>query len=229
MVRIGALIHNIKEVFIMSPKQEFYKIQAEEIIKKIKMRGMNGIYCRSKEDAKKCVLDMIEDGASVAWGGSESLKETGILDAVMADKERLDVIDRCTYVTDEQKRELKGKIAMCDYFLMSTNAITLDGELVNIDGAGSRLSYLIYGPEKVIIVAGMNKVSTDVEDAVKRVRNIASPPNAIRLSCDTPCAKYGRCMNCISDDSICCQVVVTRRSRIINRINVILVGEELGY
>ena len=221
MVRIGALIHNIKEVFIMSPKQEFYKIQAEEIIKKLKMRGMNGIYCRSKEDAKKYVLDMIEDGASVAWGGSESLKETGILDAVMADKERL--------VTDEQKRELKGKIAMCDYFLMSTNAITLDGELVNIDGAGSRLSYLIYGPEKVIIVAGMNKVSTDVEDAVKRVRNIASPPNAIRLSCDTPCAKYGRCMNCISDDSICCQVVVTRRSRIINRINVILVGEELGY
>ncbi len=213
----------------MSPKQEAYKIQAEGIIKKLRMRGMNGVYCQTKEDAKKCVLDMLEDGASVAWGGSESIKETGILDAVMADNGRLDVIDRSTYVTDEQKRELKGKIAMCDYFLMSTNAITLDGELVNIDGAGSRLSYLIYGPEKVIIVAGMNKVAFDVEDAVKRVQNIASPPNAIRLLCDTPCAEYGRCMNCISESSICCQVVVTRRSRIIDRINVILVGEELGY
>lgn len=213
----------------MSPKQEAYKIQAEGIIKKLRKRGMNGVYCQTKEDAKKCVLDMLEDGASVAWGGSESIKETGILDAVMADNGRLDVIDRSTYVTDEQKRELKGRIAMCDYFLMSTNAITLDGELVNIDGAGSRLSYLIYGPEKVIIVAGMNKVAFDVEDAVKRVQNIASPPNAIRLSCDTPCAEYGRCMNCISESSICCQVVVTRRSRIIDRINVILVGEELGY
>lgn len=213
----------------MTPKQEAYKIQAEGIIKKLRMRGMNGVYCQTKEDAKKCVLDMLEDGASVAWGGSESIKETGILDAVMVDNGRLDVIDRSTYVTDEQKRELKGRIAMCDYFLMSTNAITLDGELVNIDGAGSRLSYLIYGPEKVIIVAGMNKVAFDVEDAVKRVQNIASPPNAIRLSCDTPCAEYGRCMNCISESSICCQVVVTRRSRIIDRINVILVGEELGY
>ncbi len=213
----------------MSAKHKAYEIQAEGIIKKLRTRGMNGIYCGTKEEARQYVLDMLENGASIAWGGSESLKETGILDAIMADSGRLDVIDRSTYVTDEQKRMLKGKIAMCDYFLMSTNAITLDGELVNIDGAGSRLSYLIYGPEKVIIVAGMNKVATDVEDAVKRVQNIASPPNAIRLSLDTPCAEYGRCMNCVSESSICCQVVVTRRSRITGRINVILVGEELGY
>ena len=199
-----------------SPKKTFYKTQAEGIIKKLAMRNMNGYYCESSEDAKKLVMDMIEDGASVAWGGSETIKETGIIDAVKARKDSLKVIAREDYVTDSQKRELKGLIATCDYFLMSTNAITLDGELVNIDGAGSRLSYLIYGPEKVIIVAGMNKTAADVKEAVS-------------LNCNTPCAKTGRCMDCLSEDCICCQVVVTRKSRLSDRIHVILVGEELGY
>lgn len=212
-----------------SPKKTFYKTQAEGIIKKLAMRNMNGYYCESSEDAKKLVMDMIEDGASVAWGGSETIKETGIIDAVKARKDSLKVIAREDYVTDAKKRELKGLIATCDYFLMSTNAITLDGELVNIDGAGSRLSYLIYGPEKVIIVAGMNKTAADVKEAVSRVQNIASPPNAVRLNCNTPCAKTGRCMDCLSEDCICCQVVVTRKSRLSDRIHVILVGEELGY
>lgn len=210
------------------PKKIFYKTQAEEIIKKLAMRNMNGYYCESADEAKKLVMDMIAEGASVAWGGSETIKETGIIDAVKA-KDSIKVIAREEYVTDEQKRTLKGLIATCDYFLMSSNAITLDGELVNIDGAGSRLSYLIYGPEKVIIVAGMNKIATDVKEALSRVRNIASPPNAIRLGCNTPCAKTGKCMDCLSEDCICCQVVVTRKSRLSDRIHVILVGEELGY
>lgn len=210
------------------PKKIFYKTQAEEIIKKLAMRNMNGYYCESADEAKKLVMDMIAEGASVAWGGSETIKETGIIDAVKA-KDSIKVIAREEYVTDEQKRTLKGLIATCDYFLMSSNAITLDGELVNIDGAGSRLSYLIYGPEKVIIVAGMNKIAADVKEALSRVRNIASPPNAIRLGCNTPCAKTGKCMDCLSEDCICCQVVVTRKSRLSDRIHVILLGEELGY
>lgn len=213
----------------MTPKKYFYKIQANTIIEQFKKRGINGYYCADKNEAKKLVLDMIKEGASVAWGGSESIKETGILDALIEKKESYDIIDRSKYVTDEQKRELKGKVAMCDYFLMSSNAITLDGELVNIDGAGSRLSYLIYGPEKVIIVAGMNKVVKNVEEGISRVQNIASPPNTLRLNCKTPCAKLGMCMDCLSDDCICCQVVVTRKSRLSDRIHVILVGEELGF
>ncbi len=213
----------------MTPKKQTYRLQAENLIKKFELRGIKGYYCDNSEEAKELVMGMFEDGASIAWGGSATLKETGILDAINENKSRLDVIDRAEYVTDEQKRELKGKIAMCDYFLMSSNAITLDGELVNIDGAGSRLSYLIYGPENVIIVAGMNKLSTDVDEAINRVHNIASPPNTIRLGCNTPCAKTGRCAGCISEESICCQVVVTRRSRIIDRIRVVLVGEELGF
>ncbi|MBE5937117.1 MAG: lactate utilization protein [Lachnospiraceae bacterium] len=212
----------------MMPKKEFYKKQAATIISQFALRGIEGHYCRNANEAKELALSMMEDGASVAWGGSESIKEIGLLDAVKS-SDRLEVIDRADYKTPEQQRELKGKIAMSDYFLMSSNAITLDGQLVNIDGAGSRLSYLIYGPENVIVIAGMNKVAATVEDAIHRVQNIASPPNTMRLGCDTPCAKTGKCGNCISDATICCQVVITRRSRINNRIKVILVGEELGF
>lgn len=212
----------------MTPKQEFYSRQAKQIIDKFELRGIKGYYCESGSEAKKLALKLFDTGASIAWGGSESLKEIGLLDAVKQ-SDKLNVIDRDQYKTPEQKRELKGKIATCDYFLMSSNAITLDGELVNIDGNGSRLAYLIYGPENVIIVAGMNKIAANVDEAINRVHNIASPPNAIRLGCKTPCAKTGRCADCIAKESICCQVVITRRSREIDRIKVILVGEDLGY
>ena len=115
-----------------------------------------------------------------------------------------------------------------DTFLMSTNAITLDGELINIDKRGNRICYLIYGPKQVIIVAGMNKVVSSVEDGIKRVRNFATPPNAVRLNMNTPCSKTGRCADCVND-SLCAQVLVTRTSCVPSRIKVILVGEELGY
>ena len=112
---------------------------------------------------------------------------------------------------------------------MSSNAITLDGQLVNIDGLGNRVASLIHGPKNVVIVAGMNKVVKDVDTAIDRVHNEAAPPNAVRLGLDTPCAKYGYCCNCLSPDCICCETVITRKSRIAGRIKVILVGETLGY
>ena len=112
---------------------------------------------------------------------------------------------------------------------MSTNAITLDGELINIDGRGNRVAALIYGPEQVIIIAGMNKVATDEAAGLARARNMAAPPNCVRLNKKTPCAVTGRCGDCYGEESICSQIVVTRRSSQKNRIKVILVGEELGY
>ena len=134
-----------------------------------------------------------------------------------------------TAQTPEAVKEMKAKMINADYFLMSTNAITLDGELVNIDGTANRVNYLCYGPENVLIIAGMNKVSTNVEEGINRVKNIASPPNTLRLKKDTPCAKTGRCTDCLSPDCICSQTVITRRSSVKGRIKVILVGEELGF
>ena len=112
---------------------------------------------------------------------------------------------------------------------MSTNAITLDGELINIDGNGNRVAALIYGPDQVIIVAGLNKVTANVEDGIRRVRNCATPPNCIRLNKKTPCATTGRCADCLSPEGICNQIVITRRSGNPDRIKVILIGESLGY
>ena len=153
--------------------------------------------------------------------------QNGIKEAV--EEAGHDLLRREKYVTPEEKAECFAKQTLSDVYLMSTNAITLDGELVNIDGFANRVSFLCYGPENVLVVAGMNKVVTDVETGMKRVRDIASPPNAVRLNKNTPCAKNGRCGDCYTEDCICSQIVVTRRSGVKGRIKVILVGEDLGY
>lgn len=204
-----------------------YELTATHVIKNLKKRGMEGFYCETKEDALEKALSLISEGDSVAWGGSVTLDETGIRKALIEGP--YDTIIRENAKTDEERKALKARIATCDAFFMGSNAVTLDGELVNIDGAGSRLSYLIYGPEKVIVVAGMNKVVKDVDEAKKRIRVHACPPNGVRLNLETPCAKTGVCAECFSPQCMCASIVETRFSRFAGRINVILVGETLGF
>lgn len=211
----------------MTPKQTFYENQAKSIIHKLEARKMEGYYCPDKESAKAKVLEMIGPNKKVVtYGGSMSLDEIGVKEAV--EEAGHDLLRREKYVTPEEKRECFAKQTLADVFMMSTNAITLDGELVNIDGSGNRVACLSFGPNEVIVVAGMNKVVSNVEEGIARSRNFAAPPNTLRLGCDTPCAKIGQCGNCLND-TICCQIVVTRASRVPGRIKVILVGEELGY
>lgn len=210
-----------------NPKETFYANQAASIIKRLNARKMEGYYCKDVEEAKTKLLELIGSSKkSVGYGGSMTLDENGFKDSVTGAGHEL--IIRENYKTDDETKELKAKLSTADVFLMSTNAITLDGELINIDGRGNRVSYMIYGPDSVIIVAGMNKVVSNVEDGIRRVRNVATPPNCNRLNCNTPCATTGKCGDCLPN-SICCQVVVTRASLIPNRIKVILVGETLGY
>lgn len=210
-----------------TPKEIFFQNQAATIIKQLNKRKMEGYYCATIEEAKAKMLELIgSEKKSVGYGGSMTLDENGFKDTVTNAGHEL--ILRENYKTDEEVKELKAKLTNADFFLMSTNAITLDGELINIDGRGNRVSYLIYGPDNVIVIAGMNKVVSNVEDGIRRVRNVATPPNCNRLDCKTPCAATGKCGECFGD-TICCQFVVTRSSRIENRIKVILVGQELGY
>lgn len=210
-----------------TPKETFYENQAATIIKKLNMRKMEGYYCKNVEEAKAKMLELLgNEKKTVGYGGSMTLDENGFKDSVTAAGHEL--IIRENYKTPEEEKELKSKLTNADFFLMSTNAITLDGELVNIDGRGNRVSYLIYGPDNVIVIAGMNKVVSTVEDGYRRIRNIATPPNCNRLDCKTPCATTGKCGECFTD-SICCEFVTTRMSRVPNRIKVILVGETLGY
>lgn len=211
----------------MNAKEQYYENAAGTIIKNLEKRQMEGYYCRTSEEAVKKALELMPAGSSVGWGGSMTLTESGLMDAVKAGDYVIN--DRETAKTREEQKEMYAKILNSDFFLMSTNAITLDGQLVNIDGRGNRVSFLCYGPEQVLIVAGMNKVEADVDSAMKRVKNAASPKNTVRLNKKTPCAVTGTCGDCLSPDCICAQTVVTRFSIVPGRIKVILVGEELGY
>ncbi len=203
----------------MEPKKEAKALMAKAVIEKLKSRNMAGFYFETADEAVKAILEMMEKGSKVANGGSMSIVESGLMDAVKSGD--YNYVDRMQVPYKE--------VVDADYYLMSTNAITIDGELVNIDGAGNRVACLIHGPKNVIILAGMNKICSTLEDAHNRVRNIATPANTIRLNKNTPCAQIGHCSNCLSADCICNQIVITRRSMIPERIKVFLVGEELGY
>lgn len=212
----------------MNPKQTFYQTQAETIIKNLEKRRMEGYYCATKEDAVKTAMSLTAAGTTASFGGSMTLSETGILEAL---KNRTDIclIDRSLAKTPQEIKQAYRDSFSADTYFMSTNAITLDGHLVNVDGNGNRVAALIYGPDQVVVVTGMNKVTPTVEDAIRRVNHLAAPPNCIRLNKKTPCAATGKCAGCLGDDCICSQTVITRRSGIIGRIKVLLVGQELGY
>lgn len=211
----------------MTPKQISYRNTANGMIEKMAVRGMDGYYCDTREEACAKALELMQEGASVSFGGSMTLNEIGLLDAIR--QGNYEVIDRADAKTPEERRAIYGRIVTADYFLMSTNAITLNGELINIDGFGNRVACLCCGPENVIVVAGMNKVTSTVEEGINRAKNIAAPPNAVRLSRPTPCTQIGRCAECQMEGCICAQTVITRRSLTPHRIKVILVGEELGF
>ena len=208
-------------------KQKYYQNVANTIIQNLSKRQMEGYYCSDRICALQKALELIPKGASISWGGSVTLIETGLIDSIQNGDYRIINRDKVTDLTEQRK--MYGEICCSDFFLMSTNAITLDGELINIDGRGNRLAFLCFGPQNVLILAGMNKVVSDIESGFKRVRDIASSPNAIRLNRKTPCAITGKCGDCYSPDCMCGQFVITRRSGIPNRIKVILIGEELGY
>lgn len=211
----------------MTPVQTAWKLQAELMIKNLQKRQMEGYYAATKEEAVSIALSLMPEGSSVGWGGSVTLTECGLMDALKTAP--LQVIDRAQAVTPEEKDQMNARLITADTFLMSTNAITMDGELFNIDGHGSRLAFLIYGPKQVLVLCGMNKVVSSLEAAQERARLNACPPNCIRLNKKTPCAVTGRCGDCYGSDCICSQFVTTRRSSVPGRIKVILIGESLGF
>ncbi len=211
----------------MSHKQTALSIQAEPIIKNLEKRNMEGYYFASAAACTEAILSTLPKGSVIGWGGSESIKECGLLEEIQ--KGGYELLDRSLARTPEESRQIYAKTVLADYYLMSTNAITLGGELINIDGNGNRVACLIQGPSHVIIIAGMNKVVSDVPGGVARVRNMASPANAIRLNRNLPCAASGVCHDCLSPECFCNQIVVTRRSMHPGRIKIYLVGEELGY
>ena len=200
------------------------ELLAQKVIKGLESRNMTGYYTASKEEALKKALSLIPEYSTVTMGGAMSAHEIGLVDALKSGNYHF--IDR-DQATDKRAAMLAAYDA--DVFLSSVNAMTDDGILVNIDGNSNRVSAICQGPKQVLFIVGMNKVCGDLDSAMKRARNVAAPTNAQRFGLSTPCAKTGKCMDCKSPDTICCQFLITRFSRHTGRIHVILVNDSLGF
>ena len=196
---------------------------AQTVIRGLQSRIMSGYYAANKEEAKKQALELIPEGSRIAMGGCMSAHEIGLIEALEA--------GNYNYIDRSKLDARAGLMAAydADVFLSSANAITSDGIMVNIDGNSNRVSCIAQGPRKVVFIVGLNKVCDDLDGAMKRARNVAAPCNAQRFDIKTPCRETGKCFDCKSPDTICCQFLITRYSRHTDRIHVILVNENLGF
>ena len=210
-----------------TPQEERNKRLAEQIIKHLNRRNMEAFYCPTGEEAVKKVSELIEDGSTVTWGGSMTVRNLGIPNALRS-RGTLEVLDRDTVEAPEDVQNIYLRAFTSDVYLTSANAISEDGVIVNIDGNGNRVAAITWGPKKVIFVIGLNKVAQTVEAALARARSTASPVNAARFDIKTPCQVDGTCHTCSSPESICNHVHFLRNSPR-GRHSVVLVGEDLGY
>ena len=198
------------------------------MISNLKKRGFEADYVPDRQAALRAIAPYLTKGNTVSCGGSITLTEIGFNTAV----KEADCIflDRTIAKTQEEKDAVYSKVAVCDYYFMSTNAITTDGLLVNIDGTGNRVASTLYGHKQLYLVAGVNKIAENYDKALWRARNIASPKNAQRLHKNTPCAlKADKCYDCKSPERICCGLVVLWEPMHTTQTEVVLIGEELGY
>lgn len=215
------------------------KNRIEKTMENLKKNKMQPYYCETKDEACELVKTLINKGDVISSGGSVTLKQTGVYDVITSSD--YNYLDRSAEgITREQIEEVYRKTFCADTFFTSTNAVTENGELYNVDGNSNRVAAILYGPKSVIVVCGYNKIVKNIDEAVKRVKTCAAPPNTVRLSCDTYCAKTGHCVSleqenselchgCHSDQRICCNFVICAQQRHLNRIKVIIIGEEYGY
>ncbi|MCH5307148.1 MAG: lactate utilization protein [Prevotella sp.] len=212
----------------MTPIEKRNQQLGTRMVKNLERRHFTAFYCATAKEAASKVSELIPDGASVTWGGTMTVRDMNIPE-MLRNRGNLNVWDRDSVESDEEKQQMYLRAFSADYYLSSANAISEDGVLVNIDGNGNRVAAITWGPKHVIFVIGMNKVAQDVKSALKRARSTASPINAARFNIQTPCQADGQCHNCNSPQSICNYIHFLRNSSKPGRIIVILVSENLGY
>lgn len=204
------------------------EMKINRTIEALKKNNMNGYYAKNRDEVIELIKDIVSEGSKVAVGGSETLSELGILEHLRSG--RYDFLDRYKEgLTREEVTNIFKQSFLADAYLSSCNAITENGELYNVDGNGNRVAAMLYGPDKVIVICGVNKIVKDVDEAIKRNREISAPMNAKRLNKKTPCAKVGYCMNCNSPERICNEYTLIKKQRSSERMYVIFLNENLGY
>lgn len=208
------------------PIKQLFELKGPKVADALKKRGFEAYYVSDKAAAVEKILQIIPVNHSVSWGGCMTMEQLGLKEKLIGAGYSL--IDRDTAGNPDERELLMHKALDCGSFIMSSNAITEDGQLFNIDGKGNRVAALCYGPENVIVIAGMNKVVQNMDAAYARVRGYAAPANAQRFDLDTPCKKIGCCADCLSSTTICAQFVTTRFCKPAGRIKVVLIGESLG-
>ena len=208
-------------------KKLYYGKRGEVLVKNLKKRHFDAVYCDTKEDALKQALSWIPEGSTVGWGGATSAQQIGLMTTLNAGNYQTLDRDKCS--TAEERDQIAKACLSADVFITGANALSMDGQMVNIDGTGNRAAAIVFGPESVVVIAGMNKVTDDLESAIVRARTVAAPTNQQRFSLNNPCTVTGTCADCKSETCICNHIVITRHCRPVGRIKFILVGEELGF
>ena len=204
------------------------EMKINRTIEALKKNNMNGYYAKNRDEVIKLIEDIVAEGSKVAVGGSETLSELGVLEYLRSG--RYDFLDRYKAgLTPEEVTNIFKQSFLADAYLSGCNAITENGELYNVDGNGNRVAAMLYGPDKVIVICGVNKIVKDVDEAIKRNRAISAPMNAKRLKRKTPCAKVGYCMDCNSPERICNEYTLIKKQRLPERMHVIFLNENLGY
>lgn len=218
--------------------KKYSKVLIDEVMKNLESNNMKPYFCETSQDAKELVATLMSKGETIACGGSQTLKETGIYDLMSCGD--YNFIDRAKAQNQQEVEEVFLQSFRADTYLMSTNALTKDGVLYNVDGNSNRVAALLYGPKSVIVVCGYNKIVDNLDEAAKRVKCVAAPLNTKRLGTGAYCEHNGECMSlknphsfmcdgCHGGGRICCNYVVTAQQRHKDRIKVIIVGEELGF
>ncbi len=208
--------------------KEVLKQKIERTIEGLKSHNMKGYFAKDINNLYEIIRNIINENDLVSFGGSMTLFETGVLDFLRKGNYRL--LDRYEEnLSKEDIKEIYRKSFFADAYFLSANAIIETGEIYNVDGIGNRVAAMIYGPDKVIVIVGVNKIVKTLEDAISRNKNISAPANTKRLEIDAPCRKIGTCVDCKSDKRICNKYSLIKRESIDDRMHVIIINEEFGY
>ena len=204
----------------------YYEKRGGVLVKNLQSRHFDAYYCDSKEAALVKALELIPESDLVSWGGAMSAQQIGLIDAIRNGAYR--TIDRDTCKTMAEREQAMKDALFCDTFIMGANAMSMDGQMVSVDGTGNRIGALVFGPKSVVVIVGMNKVEDTLDEAIRRARTVAAPKNKQRFGDGTPCSVTGVCGDCKSEKCICNHIVITRHGRPAGRIKFIVVGEDLG-